>query len=270
MPKIRHQVALKASAAVRQSETREVRTSSAPRVKVENDAGLIEVSAWERDYIEVEAAKYGDDQEGIDRLLVEVSGGPDDVLVTYTSPGTNFDAWVDFRVKCPRGAALDLHNASGEVLVSGFYGASRASTASGTIRAARMRGNATLTSASGAITGAALEGTVYARSASGDIVLHGHLGGGHRLETASGNIEVDAVDGTMDARSASGSIRAVGRFTGESRLRTVSGDMDVKLLAGTDVSIQGSTRAGALNHPGGNGMLILETTSGEIRVEDAG
>jgi hypothetical protein len=255
-------------ATANQSETRQLTSTGAPRVRVENHAGLIEVVAWERDAIEVQVEKSAPDPEGLDRLQVEISGGPDEVLVTSGATEPQLDSWVDFKLRCPRGTSLDLHNASGEVLVSGFYGASRVATASGPIHTARMHGTATLTSTSGSIKGAVLEGTVYARSASGDVVLQGHLGSGHRLETASGSIDIDSVNGSVDARSASGSIRVVGKLTGRSSIRTGSGDIRVRLLEGSSVRLHHGGQAQAQPAEArSTGLLVLETTSGKIEVE---
>lgn len=255
-------------ATANQSETRQLTSTGAPRVRVENTVGLIEVVAWEREAIEVQVEKYARDPDGLDRLQVEITGGPDEVLVAYGASAPPPECRVDFKLKCPRGASLDLHNASGEVLVSGFHGASRVATASGAIHAARMQGTATLTSASGSINGAALEGTVYARSASGDVVLQGHLGSGHRLETASGRIDIDSVNGSVDARSASGEIRVVGKLTGRSSVRTVSGDIRVRLLEGSSVRVHHPGRTSTPPEPRSVGLLVLETTSGKIEVEE--
>lgn len=245
---------LTTAAGVSQAETTTRPFDPAARVRVENDAGLIEVTAWERDVLEVTAYRHAPDEAGLEQLVVEVTPTVDGILVTYTAPAALPNCWVDFALKCPRMASLDLHNASGEILVSGFHGQSRAATASGTIRAARMRGTATLTSASGAIDGAALEGTVYARSASGRVNLHGQLAGSHRVETASGDIVVDGVQGSITARSASGSITVNGRLHHPSALRTVSGNITVRLGAGSPI-VAGSVPA--------------ETTSGTIDISEA-
>jgi hypothetical protein len=252
---MRDRPVLSALAGSSRSETRRRPCAASARVRVENDAGLVSITAWERDELEVVADKHGPDDQSLDRLVVEVSGTAEAILVTYTSDQPVPDAWVDFSIRCPRLADLDLHTASGEVLLSGFHGQSRAATASGTIRAARMRGTATLTSASGSIEGAALEGTIYARSASGRVSLHGRLTGSHRVETASGDIVVDGVEGSIDARSASGGISVAGRLTPGSAIRTVSGDIDVRLLPGSEVSAQ---------------SLRAETTSGRVDVREPG
>ena len=250
------------------TETRTLECDPDARVRVENDAGRIEVVAWEHDRVELTVERHAADEADLDKLRVEFSGSRGEVLVTYTTTEPLVDGWVDFHVKCPRVASLDLHNASGEVLVSGFHGPSRASTASGTIRAARMSGTSTFTSASGAISGAAMEGTVYARSASGSVTLHGELTGNNRVETASGAIDIDAVNGSVDARSASGKIDVAGRLRGRCSLRTVSGDIHVRLLPGSDVSVR-SRGAREPVETRGTGLLVLETTSGEIELSPA-
>jgi hypothetical protein len=252
---------------VRRSETRTMYCDPDARLRVENDAGLVEVTAWEHDHAELVVHRFASRESDLDKLVVEFSGGPSEVLVTYTTRDPVDDAWVDFHVKAPRMAAVDLHNASGEILVSGFHGSSRASTASGSIRAARMSGTSTLTSASGAILGAALEGRVFARSASGHISLHGTLTGDHRVETASGGIEVDGVDGSINARSASGSIDVTGRFRGSCSVRTVSGAIKARLLPGSDVTIRPKGFRPGHDHPRGTGILAIETTSGTVQLD---
>ena len=241
-------------AEMQSTETTRTACDPAARIRVENDAGLIEIGAWELYEIEVVAQKHAADEADLDLLAIEVTETSEGILVSYTAADVIADAWVDFRIRCPRMAALDVHNASGEILLSGFHAQSRAATASGTIRAARMRGTSTLTSASGAIDGAALEGTVYARSASGRVSLHGHLTGSHRVETASGDITVDGVQGSIDARSASGSIHVVGQLSAPCALRTVSGNITVRLLPGSGLAAR---------------AVRVETTSGRVDVQEA-
>jgi hypothetical protein len=250
-----HAVAvLSATSGYQRTETTRRTCDPAARIRVENDAGLIEMSAWEPYKIEVVARKHAPDEASLDLLEVDVAETPEGILVSYTAPESIPDAWVDFVIRCPRMAALDVHNASGEILLSGFHAQSRAATASGTIRAARMRGTSTLTSASGAIDGAALEGTVYARSASGRVNLHGNLTGSHRVETASGDIIVDGVKGSIDARSASGAIDVQGQLSDPSALRTVSGNITVRLQPGSELAASG---------------VRAETTSGQVDVQEA-
>ena len=251
---MRHGAFLTATGSSQRTETTRRACDPAARVRVENDAGLIEMSAWENYEIEVVAHKHAPDEASLDLLDVEVDVAPEGILVSYTSPEPIPDAWVDFVVRCPRMAALDIHNASCEILVSGFHAQSRAATSSGTIRAARMRGTATLTSASGAIDGAALEGTVYARTASGRVNLHGHMTGSHRVETASGDITVEGVQGSIDARSVSGSIAVEGQLAESCLLRTVSGNITVVLLPGSGLAA---------------GAVRAETTSGRVDVSEA-
>ena len=250
--------------AARRTESRTILCNPDARVRVENDAGRIEATGWEQDMVELLVERHAATEADLDRLIVEVGGGPDEVRVTYTTSEPGVDGWVDFRLRVPRMAAVDLHNASGEVLVSGFHGSSRVSTASGSIRAARMSGTATLTSASGAILGAALEGRVFARSASGQVALHGNLTGSHRIETASGEIVVDGVEGSIDARSASGDIDVSGVLRGRCSLRSASGNIRVALMRGSDVAVQSRAMRPNWDHPRGSGVLLIETTSGEI------
>jgi len=235
-------------------ESRETLVSAANpgrRVRVDNDAGGIQAVAWDRDEVELVAEKHAPDQAGLDQMEVFLSSGPDGVKVGYTAPRPLRDSWVDFVVRCPRASPLDLHNVSGEILISGFGGQSRAATVSGAIRAARMQGTATLTSTSGSIEGAALEGTVFARSTSGRVTLRGELTGSHRVETASGDIDVEGVVGCIAARSASGNVSVEGRLAGASAMETVSGSINVRLLPGSEV---------------GPGSLPASSTSGKVEV----
>lgn len=248
------------------SETRTVYCDPDSRLRVEIDAGQVQVTAWEFDRIELTVERHAASQADLDRLEVRFSGGPGEVMATCSSAVPIVDAWVEIGLRAPRMSALDLHSASGEILVSGFRGASRASTASGTIRAAGMSGTSTLTSISGSILGAALEGTVFARSASGAVSLHGTLTGDHRVETSSGDIEIDGVDGSIHARSASGDIDVTGRLSGRCSLRTVSGDIRVALLPGSDVEVRSNGQQKDEN-PQHTGILLIETTSGEIKLE---
>ena len=177
---------------------------------------------------------------------------------------------VDYDITAPVGVALNLHSASGDIVVSHVGRYLSASSGSGDIRANGISGPADLSTGSGDIeleqTG---QGDVKAKSGSGDIKIHG-------------------LNGSLTARDGSGDITAGGRIVGGGNLANGSGDIKLHLPADARFNLEASTGSGDIhvNFPGaprqddgsrhhltasingGGATLEVRTGSGDVEIDN--
>jgi DUF4097 and DUF4098 domain-containing protein YvlB len=175
----------------------------------------------------------------------------------------------------PPGSDLELSSASGDIRLTGRFGAVRLHTASGGMDmgdAARLD----VTTASGLLSCGEVDGQATISSVSGEVSIR-RVGGGLDVTITSGDLRVDRCDGDIAVNSTSGDVR-VGRCCGnEIVVRSISGDVRVGLPSGIRVEAEISTLSGRASLPEpapspGEGerrpvRLQLKTVSGDIRVE---
>lgn len=176
---------------------------------------------------------------------------------------------IDYDITAPTGTALNLHSASGDIVVHQVGRYLSASSSSGDLRVHGISGPVELSTASGAIeleqTG---QGEVKAKSGSGDINIHG-------------------LNGSLTARDGSGDINADGRLVGGGNLADGSGDIKLHLPADARFNLEASTGSGDIhvNYPGaprqddgsrhhltasingGGATLEVRTGSGDVEID---
>lgn len=248
-------------------------------------SGTIDVSAWSRDQVKIEATT----QEGTLRLSasrsrVALSVDHEERRRRYRSAGKTI-----YKVVVPRGTRLILETVSGPITVKGVGGEIDAESVSGTIeiedsrsvtfesvsggiRAKNVRGGATGESVSGHVILEDVSGDVEAETVSGPVRLSGITARVVRAGTVSGPIQFSgSVDpaGKYQFESHSGTIRlALPANTGARlSLETFSGsfrsDFPVT-LGGNDGP--GSGRSGEARIGRGNARIEAQTFSGSILI----
>lgn len=204
-------------------------------VDVSNVAGSIQVSAWDRPEVAVEADIDTDWQH------VEVSSerGFTSVRVTgrpisgfwgqfwgtlpWTTSATRLQVWV------PRASKLDVSAVSADVTSRGMLGAQRLHSVSGDITAD--------------ITGA----DTQVKSVSGDIKLRGNGQPGNlQVGTVSGEVQLAEAAGDLQASTVSGSVSAALSPAHNVHLRTTSGTLRLTGRFARDATLDGQTVSGDL------------------------
>src|ERR1051325_11800144 len=108
------------------------------RVALENINGDVHITAWDRNEVQVDAAKRASSQERLDdaRIVVHAARGSIVIKTHYPGQGNSeHPAIVDYTVKVPRMACLDqVKLVNGTLEISGMKGEVRASSVSGAIR----------------------------------------------------------------------------------------------------------------------------------------
>jgi DUF4097 and DUF4098 domain-containing protein YvlB len=212
-------------------------------VEVENLAGSVEISGWDRAEVEVK----GQLDRQVDRLDFDSDGKRtriEVVLPRSMRHGGNADltihvprgSWVKVETVSANitasdlGGRLELESVSGEITVSGEPSDLEATTVSGSIDVESAPGGAEVAAVSGDIEIRRARGRIEVENVSGDIIVLGGPLDGANLETVSGTIRLAATlgNGSYDLESMSGTITVVvpPGFAGDFELSTFSGAID--------------------------------------------
>lgn len=247
-------------------------------------SGTIEVSAWSRDQVKIEASTA----EGA--LRFSASRSRVGLSVEHEGRGRHrVSGKTIYKVVVPRGARLIMQTVTGPITAKGVGGETNATSVSGTIeiddaralsfesvsggvRARNVQGGATGSSVSGHVMLDNIEGDVDANSVSGPVRLSGIRAKLVRASTVSGTIQFSgSVDpaGKYEFESHSGTIRlALPANTGARiSLETFSGSFqsDFPVTIEGD-SGPGSGRSGEARIGRGNARIDAQTFSGSILI----
>jgi DUF4097 and DUF4098 domain-containing protein YvlB len=205
--------------------------------------------------IKAQVQVYGDDEgEAQERLkslkvVAENDGGTLRVKLEGPPWTKKRRAQVDFELEVPKGLALELGTASGEIEVAGNVGGAK------------------INSASGEVSLDGCSGTIEISTASGDIELAKCIQASVKIQTASGDIEAADFSGEFAAQSVSGDV-SLKLDRGRAEVSTVSGDLELE--AGSLEGLAASTTSGDISielrsSPGGE--MRLASVSGDIELE---
>jgi hypothetical protein len=224
--------------------------SASGRVYINNVAGLVQVSTWERNEVHV-GGRLGSSAE-----TLEVTGDADELRFVVRLPKqsrSSSDTVLELRV--PQRARLDVETVSADLVAIGVGGAIKVNTVSGDV----------------AMSVASPELSV--RTVSGDVRLKAPSAKAARLNSVSGDLELDGLSGQLALETVSGNVELGrgGRFS-DLQLKSVSGDLelDVSLEAGARVS--GQTLSGEITlivPQALAGTALLKSFSGDTQCEGA-
>ena len=123
------------------------------RVVLENLNGDVNITAWDRDEVKVDARKRAHSQERLEdaRIVVDAARGAITIRTQYAEQESPADpAIVDYDVKVPRTARLDqVKLVNGTLAIAGLQGEVRASSVNGGIRTRGLAGDVSLSTVSG-------------------------------------------------------------------------------------------------------------------------
>jgi DUF4097 and DUF4098 domain-containing protein YvlB len=176
-------------------------------INIENIAGSIVVTGWDREEIEV-TGTLGKNIEGVD-----IDGDRDSWVIEVDYPNNKNSGGADLVIRVPRGCTLEVETVSADIDVSEVEGDAELESVSGRINYVGGADVLELNTVSGAIeaiTDRPVQDGDF-ESVSGRITLESDLASGGRfdLETVSGNIELRlpaSVSADFDIESFSGSI----------------------------------------------------------------
>jgi hypothetical protein len=122
------------------------------RVVIQNLYGDVQITAWDRDEVLVEATKHSTDGRHLDdaRIVVDSSLGLVSIRTQYTGSDAESPAAVEYRIMVPRNANLEnVKLVNGGLSISGVTGLVKASSVNGNIKVEKLEGEADLSTVNG-------------------------------------------------------------------------------------------------------------------------
>jgi hypothetical protein len=217
------------------------------RLSVTNTNGDIFIEPWDREEALIIAKKRvktrrGDPQEALDELRVEIDadGGGIEIDTYYPSWKKLFgwsevSASVDYDIKVPRRANLNVRTTNGEVEIEGIEGE---------IRLRSTNGGLTVSDAAGSVSAGTTNGAIQ--------------------------VELDSVDAAseMEFETTNGGIRLYlpSNIQASLSARTTNGTIETDF----PVTVSGTYRRNRLEGDinGGGPLVELRTTNGSIRIRE--
>jgi hypothetical protein len=185
---------------------------------VDNTNGAVVVETWSEASVSIESEKVGP-EGSLDDMRVEIEGEGNrvDVRTHYDHSGWGRHGRVEYRIKVPEGARVEVETTNGAVRVSGTGGSLHAETTNGSIEIA---------DAGGSVDASTTNGSIHAT------FRRSPQDGEQRFSTTNGAINVtlpDDASGEFEASTVNGGIssdfplQVSGRIGGR-RLRGRLGD----------------------------------------------
>jgi DUF4097 and DUF4098 domain-containing protein YvlB len=129
-------------------------------VQLSNVNGTVDIVAWDKSEVALEAEKRAPDADALARIHLKIDAGPDRLVVTTEHEKTSWFGHsvrgeVHYQLKVPAGISLEkIAVVNAGITVKGVRGAVRLETVNGGIRATNLAGDARLKTVNGGITAA--------------------------------------------------------------------------------------------------------------------
>ena len=253
-------------------------------VQVENLAGSIEFSGWDRDEVQIRG-EAGDDVEEVE---IDSNSQGVQVRVRNAKNKRSVDG-TDLHLRVPETASIEAEGVSADISIDGIRGESiilntvsgdlvvdaeperiELSAVSGDIELEGDIGRSSVESVSGDITMNSASGEVSVSTVSGDLTLDGGKVSRGRFESVSGEVSLTIAleDGgrlTCDSMSGDVSLRLPASQAAEFSAQSYSGD--IRTDFGKSISASKGPGTMLEHRVGDNGAQIrLETFSGDISI----
>jgi DUF4097 and DUF4098 domain-containing protein YvlB len=104
-------------------------------IEVHNAVGGIEIIAWDKPSVEIDARKWGNSVDDVRAITISVQPGASALVVTSHFPTKSTHCRVEYTIHAPTKANLNLEESVGGIKSSGFTGDARESTSTGGVAA---------------------------------------------------------------------------------------------------------------------------------------
>ena len=224
-------------------ETRDMAVDG--HVLVENMAGSVELTVWNKAKIEIKG-DLGDDVE-----KVEISATDNGIQIRVRNQRKRSDIDdTDLYLRVPLGASIEVETISADVDVNGSAGES-----------------VVLSTISGDVEVEASPRRLEIQSVSGEVEIAGSVSRSS-VETVSGDISLSGVHGEIEISTVSGDVSLVAEEVDRGRFESVSGDMKLDLAVSDNGRLVSESMSGdlVLRLPEAQQAgFVIQTYSGDIR-----
>ncbi|HET6564347.1 MAG TPA: DUF4097 family beta strand repeat-containing protein [Xanthomonadales bacterium] len=217
------------------------------RVQVDNMAGSIKVSSWNKPEVEIR----GELGDRVDELEISETSGGLRIRVHNQNNQRRLDE-SHLSLQVPVGVSLELESISADMQVQGLENSSIVAS-----------------SVSGDIEISATTGHLEAESVSGDVTFDGQAPR-VTVETVSGEIDVKGASGEVRVTTVSGDLLLQGGEVTLGRFETVSGDLEVNLQVGDGGRLSADSMSGdvtILLPASQQAEFSAQSYSGDIRTD---
>lgn len=127
-------------------------------VTLNNINGPVEISAWDKNEVSIEAVKEASDEEAIKHIQIKVESTPAALTIKTEHDKTwkfwdRFQASVRYTLRVPRSARLEkINTVNASITVTGVHGSMNLDTVNGSIKATGLMADARLDSVNGNLT----------------------------------------------------------------------------------------------------------------------
>jgi DUF4097 and DUF4098 domain-containing protein YvlB len=125
---------------------------STGRVNIQNLYGDVQITAWDRDEVLIEATKHSADARHLDdaRIVVDTADGLVSIRTQYVGSDAMDPASVEYHIMVPRKANLEnVKLVNGGLSISGVTGGVKASSVNGSIKVEKLAGETELSTING-------------------------------------------------------------------------------------------------------------------------
>ncbi len=214
--------------------------SAGGKLSLENINGNVEIIAWDKAEVSIEAEKKSSSEEKLKAVQIKVSASPDKISIRTTHEKRLF-SWnnnvsVTYRVRVPASTRLDsVETVNGNVKCSGVSGDLHIETVNGSIEASDLQGNAHLELVNGSVHASASQLPAKARihietvNGSCDLALPADAGAALSAETVNGKArcELPLANASTKRNELSGTL---GNGAASVKLESVNGSVTVRKL----------------------------------------
>ena len=179
-------------------------------VIVESSAGAVDLEAGPAGSVRVDVERRADSDDEARKLEVQLTQQGNTVRIRFEHEGGGWhnSGSVNFRIRAPADARLQIATGGGGVSARGFAGGVKVDTGGGGIDIDGAAGTLDLRSGGGSIEARHVRGSVDVSTGGGSVRVEGALAGKNRVETGGGSIHVAIPAASrlaVDASTGSGS-----------------------------------------------------------------
>ena len=224
-------------------ETRDLAADG--HVRVENLAGSVEVTVWNKAEIEIKG-ELGDD---VEEVQISATGNGIQIRVKNKKNVRNIDG-TDLYLRVPLAASIEVETVSADIDMDGSAGES-----------------IVLNTVSGDVEAQASPQRLEIQSVSGEVEFVGSISRSS-IETVSGDISLSGIHGEIEISTVSGDVSLIAEKVDRGRFESVSGDMKLDLVINDNGRLASESMSGdlVLRLPAAQQAgFEVQTYSGDIR-----